>query len=235
MRALSLLLCTCFALSCFAGPANPDPFETQLNELIKSSRTGGNQKTYDDALAARKKALIAQEQAQIALDKMKADIKKIKDKAEKDRTAEDETKLENWDEKIPELEAALKKTGEEVATARQAFTDAQKARAAGKKIKDDSEEAKEAVSLLKNTLAAMQVQQEFDKLELKNVSQENKLEAISAQLDNAILGRYLRDKMEGLLKTDQFCAAVGACDVNKKPNEKSLKGLFDKKTHGSGK
>ncbi len=239
MRLFSIVILSLFALNTFGDePKTPTTAEQRLGRI----KWLVSYQDSPDRILAEKKAAAALDIAQKALN----DVDKVYQTSKKEFDRLTAKKAKEAD-KFPAAERAsladLKKDleeGEDSLTKKLARVQA-KLEAASKDY-DLALTAKNSVpdiakvEEIEKALGTMALRDDFDKLDLKSLKAELKIAALVAKLDGAILGTYVQEKMEGLLGSGEFCAATKACTPEGKPGPApSLKGLFDKKTHGAGK
>jgi uncharacterized phage infection (PIP) family protein YhgE len=96
---------------------------------------------------------------------------------------------------------------------------------------DESAKIDADLPALKAQLDTLKITDLVEDLKLDGLDMQQRLGAIVAKLDNALLGRYMQEKLERLVGSKEFCEAAAACGQTPGGTPKKLDSMFDGKTH----
>jgi len=233
----SALLLSSFAFAFPWWPSTPTEEEILLN-LIKAKATASTGAALEKALAIKNEIQqrVTKRQAEIdgKKDWMKKQGFKEKDEAgtikldERRQWTDAKAEIEKWEKEVADDKLKL-------AAATTAADEADKEDA--KKRNAQPEDHKEDLTTLTTALAGLNLMHGFDQLKDKLDTQEAQLAALVAKADGALLGAYVREKLERAFQPKEFCPKLKECTnrgdaTNENAPAPSMKGLFDRKTHG---
>ncbi len=91
------------------------------------------------------------------------------------------------------------------------------------KAKESETRSKDPAAImadLRDKFDNMDLKTRFDKLEIKGLSLEEKIEALERELDQSIMGAYVREKITRVLTSEALCEATKLCGKHMSPEEK---------------